>query len=298
MKEHKFTLQQYAGMAGVLLLLYDNSNAQAIYSDLDPDIVLQFDNETAGVDMDNDGDYDFAFLKSSYYWTDSFYSDYEFRHVLWCGPYGFSGNEIAGTYHTNGSGGGITYRPYALDINISINDSLSFQYAGYQLLGVGFYKLVGSIWSWNYGPAFWSPGKDSSYLGIRFIDNESCRHYGWIRCSTVDSAKTLIIHDYAYESKCETGIAAGDMIGDTTVFIDELFELKVNVYSFGKTVYIQMTNFTGFKLEIWDLQGQIVIKQHLTEENSKINMELYPTGIYAIGLTKGDQKFIEKLIII
>lgn len=54
-------MQQYSGMAGVLLLMHSDLSAQAIYTDIDPDIVLQFDDETTGVDMDNDGDFDFAF---------------------------------------------------------------------------------------------------------------------------------------------------------------------------------------------------------------------------------------------
>ena len=65
-------MQQYSGMAGVLLLMHSDLSAQAIYTDIDPDIVLQFDDETTGVDMDNDGDFDFAFFKLSYYWTSTF----------------------------------------------------------------------------------------------------------------------------------------------------------------------------------------------------------------------------------
>ena len=37
---------------------------------------------------------------------------------------------------------------------------------------------------------------------------------GTLQC--VDSGRTLIIHDYAYENKPDTPILTGDTIGDTT----------------------------------------------------------------------------------
>lgn len=295
-KDHKFSLQQYSGMAGALLLMNNNLSSQAVYTDIDPDIILQLDNETAGVDMDNDGDYDFAFLKASHYWSSSIYSDYEFRHILLCDPYGVIGNEIAGEYATNGAGGGTTSLPYALITGNLINNFLSFQYGGYQLMGIGFYKIEDSLWSWHYGIGKWNPNIDSAYLGVRFIDSLDCRHYGWIRCSTIDSAKTLIIHDYAYESKCETGIIAGDIIGDTTVAIENFLEINANVYSFDKKIFIQIEDFMDKTLNIYNITGKVIISKQLTEIFTTIDMFNETSGVYFVTINNGKNKFVKKLM--
>ncbi len=131
---HNFSLQKYSGMAGVFLLMGNESQSQAVYTDIDPDIEIQFDGQTAGVDMDNNGTLDFGFLKSSdtYEWG---IGQYRLRKIIWAGPE-FITNEIAGDYFTYSAGGATTYLPYALSNGNLINEDLSFQYWGYQLMAL------------------------------------------------------------------------------------------------------------------------------------------------------------------
>ena len=296
-RKRKFSLQQYSGMAGVLLLMHSDLSAQAIYTDIDPDIVLQFDDETTGVDMDNDGDFDFAFLKLSYYWTSTFSTDYEFRHALWCGPYGSPENEIAGESVTNGAGGGTSYFPFAFESGSLINNGLDFQYWGYQKMGSGFYDILSSDWIWHYDNGFWSPNIDSSYLGVRFIGSDECRHYGWIRCSTVDSAKTLIIHDYAYEMKCETSIKAGDIVGDTNVVVEEINTLNAMVYSFGNIIYIKLNEqLKDTEIRVFDIMGKEIFFDEVINQFSQIELT-ESKGIYFVELISAEKKYTKKIFI-
>jgi len=293
---NKFTIQKYSGFAGVFLLLHNDTFGQAVYTDINPDIFLQYDGETAGVDMDNDGDFDFAFLKSSHYWSSSIWSLYEFRHILWCGPYGTPENEVAAEYATNGAGGGTTYFPYAIGIGNVINEELSFQYAGYQLMGIGFYIQIETTWQWAYHIGNWSPKVDSLYLGVRFIDTEDCRHYGWIRCSTIDSARTLIIHDYAYETKCETGISAGDTIGDTTsIGINEINSLNAFAYCFDKEIFIHNNTGENISITIYNISGRQIISTETTDNFLIIPMQKEMSGIYFVKLQSGEKQFIREI---
>lgn len=132
MQSKKFTIQKYSGMAGVFLLLQNNSDAQAIYTDIDPDISIQFDGQTAGIDMDNNGTFDFAFLKTSgsYTYATTSFTFLLFGHRIWAGPEIIE-NEIAGEMVTHGAGYGTTYFPYALNFGETINEDLSFQYWGF-----------------------------------------------------------------------------------------------------------------------------------------------------------------------
>jgi hypothetical protein len=146
MELRKFNLQQYSGLAGVLLLMHNNTHAQAIYTDIDPDVVLQLDGNYIYIDMDNDGSNDFFLLKDSHYFTNSEYSWYRFNRVLWAGPNFNPENEIAGDFATNGAGGGTTYFPYALLEGNIINNDLNFNYGTYQLMGIGFFETDETPW--------------------------------------------------------------------------------------------------------------------------------------------------------
>ena len=279
-----FTLQQYSGLAGALLIMHGNADAQAIYTDVEPDVTLQYDGEYLYIDMDLDGSNDFFLLKESHYFTNTFYEIYRFNHVIYAGPNFNPENSIAGIYATNGAGGGTTYFPYALSAGEVINDDLSFQYGHYQLMGIGFYKVSVTPWEWHYYIGYWTPNKDSLFLGVRFLGADACKHYGWIRCSTVDSAKTLIVHDFAYETKCETPIIAGDTIGDTTtVGIDNLFSIHAEVYTYNKQIYIR-TNETCTAM-VYDSNGREIMDRKIPQGQCSIDMSAFPNGIYILKLT-------------
>jgi len=296
MKKRKFTIQKYSGMAGVFLFLHNNINAQAVYTDIEPDIIIQFDEETAGIDMDNNGTYDFAFLKTSGSYEHGTFSSTivtRFRHRIWAGPEIVS-NSIAGDYDYDSAGGGITYHPYALPAGTPINNDLSFQNWGFQIMAGGFYQSSFFI----YYEGKWVPDIDNNFLGVIFKGDDDCFHYGWIRCTTAGSTKQLIIHDYAYESKCETGIMAGDKIGDTAVVaIESLNTLDADIYSFNKTIYIKTSNYENTLITVTNLRGQIILSQQLSNEFSVIDMSIFPSDLYIVKLKNEGKECIKKVVI-
>lgn len=295
MQSKKFTLQKYSGMAGVFLLLQNNSDAQAIYTDIDPDISIQFDGQTAGIDMDNNGTFDFAFLKTSgsYTYVTTSFTFLLFGHRIWAGPE-IIDNEIAGEMVTHGAGYGTTYFPYALNSGAAINEDLSFQNWGFQIMGSGFYESDGD---WNDELGKWNPDIDSVFLGVRFYSNDECLHYGWIRCTTADSTKRLIIHDYAFENKCDIGIIAGDTIGDTSgLAISNANLLDADIYSFGKTINI-ITNERNVFLNIYDLKGEQLINKKITNELTTLKMGEYSTGVYIVELNNDTGQYVKRVFI-
>ena len=292
MENRKFSLKQYSGFAGVLLLMHNNSKAQAIYTDIDPDVVLQFQGDVEHIDMDNDGTNDFFIFKKSSYFTNSEYSWYRFNRIFKAGPNFNPENEIAGDFHTNGAGGGTTYFPYALLAGDLIDNALSFQYGSYQLMGIGFFEVDETPWDWNYYIGSWRLKIDSAYLGVRFLGADDCKHYGWIRCSVGDSLKTLTVHDYAYELKCSTPIIAGDTIGDTTtVEISEINNLEATIYAFNQNVFIYLSNQEEVSVNIFNMNGQTIYTTVSSKKNVVIDMTGQPIGTYIIKLTTRDKQF-------
>ncbi|HNJ90496.1 MAG TPA: T9SS type A sorting domain-containing protein, partial [Chitinophagales bacterium] len=107
-------------------------------------------------------------------------------------------------------------------------------------------------------------------------------------CSTADSAKTLIVHDFAYESKCETPIIAGDTIGDTTtVAVSNLLELNAEIFVYNKQVFVSCK--VSHQLEIFDSSGKKILDSNRQQGAYNIDMQPFPKGIYIVKLTSGSQ---------
>lgn len=291
----KFSIQKYSSMAGVFILLNQEASAEAIYTDLDPDASIQFDGQTLGIDMDNNGTFDFAFLKESwsYFFWNSASDTMRLRRQIWAGPE-FISNEIAGDYFYPSAGGSILYHPYALSYNDIIDSGLSFQYWGYQIMA-GAHKKLDVPDDWNFNGGHWIYDEEEHYLGVRFYDESECLHYGWIRCIVKDTVNILKILDYAYESKCGTSINAGDIIGDTLTSIDEENNLlNSNVYSFNNSIFVKLDKLiTNAEIYIYDLSGKMIYLNKINNQFTQIKLNA-PQGVYFVKLISGENNYSKK----
>lgn len=290
-QNHKFDLLQYTCIAASFLGLNNNIKAQSIYTDIDPDIILDADFELAGVDMDNNGSYDFAFINISYTYQDEPW-EYSLIQRLFAGPYA-SSNEIAGSQD-------IYYFPYALEEGNIVGSSLSFQNWGYQRLAwrlfLSFTTWMGDTIEGTGSGGNWFPETIDHYLGVHFKDDEEQYHYGWIRCSVEDSGRVLIIKDYAYEKQIDLSIEAGDKIGYVGIE-SSINQVGINIYSFDNKIYIlSHTALIGSSIEITNLHGQNIYTGVLNQENFSIAL---PTirNICFVHIYSSQFNFIRKIYI-
>ncbi|HNA58980.1 MAG TPA: T9SS type A sorting domain-containing protein [Chitinophagales bacterium] len=285
--QNPLNLAAYAVLAGSFLAFGKETAAQAVYVDIDPDTVLTAEPvEFFLLELNNKWAQDYIFgIGAGTYYAD------------WCECYVFGrGVDLGGTeskvVYTNYQFSSDQYLASALDFGVMINEDLNFRDNDTKMA----YKIIPD-WSFYYvfeGGA-WYPEAIDKYVGIRFTDTLDCLHYGWIRCSVEDGGSKITIKDYAYETKCDVGIAAGDMIGDTTVAIEDVNTLNALVYSFEKTIYINNLNFTDCTIVIYNLQGQDVISQKIMQPNTIINMDQLPPGIYLLKLTSEDKIYSKEL---
>jgi len=298
----KSKLKQYSTLA-ISFLAVKESAGEAIYTDIEPDIVLESHGEVGAVDMDNDGIFDFAFLNTSGTLTSSSFIE-SYVDGIWAGP-NLIQNGIAGYMsYDSGSGGFTQYFPYALANASGIGPSLPFYNWGFQRMVFRYFNedfvLI------NAG-GYWYPDVSDHYLGVRFIDTLGCNHYGWIRCEVKDENRTLIVKDYAYESKCDVSIAAGDLIGNTIEFDyekgdihteidDELFS-GVNIYNFNDHVYIKLNDLTE-KTEVYisDSGGRLIYSVTLLDMFSDIHLATAP-GLYLIQLVSNNTSHTAKVFL-
>jgi hypothetical protein len=244
--------------------------------------------------MDNNGIDDFFFLKYSgtYLWSSgSGWTELRRLNFIIIDP--LSGaNQVAGRsfstpyfYYD--------YWPYALSEGYIINSDLDFNTYGFTIASrIDPLPIGGGVMHAGY----WWPSIEDHYLGVHFIDTDSNYHYGWIRCSVLDSAEVLIIKDYAYETEIEHPIVAGDTV--SYVGINEIENtLHASVYSFGKNIYLHLDAFTKSQVMISDLNGKVLITEDMERSNQIIDMSKYASGIYLVTILQGDKQFNKRVFI-
>ncbi|MFI5170898.1 MAG: T9SS type A sorting domain-containing protein [Chitinophagales bacterium] len=294
--KNKFSLQAYAGFATSFLLMNKETNAQAVYTDIEPDIILEFNNDEANIDLDDAGGIDFVLLKTSGTYTDFIASTTYtlFRSAVWASP-AISENEIAAESVTHGAGYGTGFYVYALNLNSLIDENIEFQNGDYQRMALKFLEIDDTIW--HQRPGFWGYDSLDHYLGGHFIDDELCYHYGWIRCAVMEGGERLIIKDYAYETKCEIGIKAGDKIGDTTVSINEVNQIDAVVYNFNNTIYVQLNEILNDGIiSIFDITGKEIYAQTIDKQFFEIKLN-EPEGVYLVEINSGEGRLVKKVFI-
>jgi len=295
----KYSLLDYS-LTAAAFLHAAAVNSQAVFTDINPDVILDEPGELFGIDLDEDGLNDFNFINKSFT-TTVFYDDIANVKAIFVGAFDTMQNGIVGsTGYISGGGGYNYYKPYAISNNDLINGSDNFYNLNYQTLVAIAARLE---WPYIVSPQGnwypWFGDVTNKFIGFKYEDEEENLRYGWIRCSVIDSGRTLIIHDYAYESKPNVGILAGDTVGD---IIDEINEHQylsgATIYSFNQNVFIQLEDFEEVECSIYNIQGQLISNQNLTNKNTIIDLKGNPIGIYIVALKNTTKRYSKTIMII
>ncbi|MEO6167201.1 MAG: hypothetical protein ABIO46_16170, partial [Chitinophagales bacterium] len=189
-------LTSYSAMAGSIIAVAGTANAQAIYTDIDPDVTV---NETGFgyfIDFDNDGNKEFAI---GFFQTNTA-GGYLYNKVF-ARPYNGS---IAGS-----AAGNYVY-PSAMIAGEMIDNNLDWHAESSQTMGAGFILTASSSLVQVFGKWY---GVEDRYLPLRFkIATDT--HYGWARLDVPGLIKSFTIKDMAYNPIANEGLFAGQ--GDPT----------------------------------------------------------------------------------
>ncbi len=292
--EQRFSLKAYSSIATVILLQKDVV-ADVIYSDIE-DIILDESFESYNLDMDFNGELDFWFFKYSgtYLWSSgSGWTELRRLNLIVIDPLS-EANQVAGnSFSTIYSY--YKYWPYALSPGYLINNNLDFHTYGFTMasrVDIG----NGTSWTHDKDAGYWWPSMEDHYLGVHFVDAGSNYHYGWIRCSVLDSAEVLVIKDFAYETETDHPIIAGDTV--SYVGIENFTNsISATVYSFSKDIYILTETIQNTEVVIYNLNGKQIISNVLQSKSESISMKNYPAGVYLVTLLNDGNRFDKKVFI-
>lgn len=294
-----FKLSAYTSMSVCFLKIATHAHGQIVYHDFDPDIVIDEPGVSEELDLDGNGFADFSFLNSSFTFYSPGHDSYRNRLDILAKPLN-SLNAIAGTYdyiHTF-YGGGWWYYPYALAYNSVIDAFDQWQNHYHQILALITIDFEdGDI---HYAPdADWFNSNISEtidhYLGIRFVDSENQNHYGWIRCDVIDSGKTLVIKDYAYNETVDNGIYAGTLIGA----FPEGLDIYWTVYAFDHQLYVYVgtPQTEDFKFRIFDINGSLMFSSHLMDKYSTFDLKALAAGVYLVEIQSSMNRYTKKIFL-
>ncbi len=262
------------------MTFYRVTDGQIIYTDVDPDIVVNsFD---AFLDIDNNGSSDFEIIREElgYFNTSNIicYSPILFEGHCIDASNSFIGNEIEGLKDI----------VYALDTGYLINSQADLTKDAWQYITVKFRELscisYEPIEPWNYPNIGSWVNHDEAFIGVKFRgDNFDCFHYGWIRCEVSDSLDQMTIMDYAYNSDCGEGLFAGTLTSGSNEIDSPLNNVSI-VYEGNNPYVIINENLLGVTCNIFNVSGQIIKSFILEKTKTQINNNLLATGIYFLNI--------------
>ncbi len=299
MNSKQFTqLNSYAIAAGCFLYLNQDVSAQVVYTDIEPDIILNDGFQVAAIDLDDNGVSDFFFHHNSFlYYNSSWLSFRNMQNIL-VGPDEI-GNAIAGisNYYTTGYGEFTRYYPFALSNSNLISGSRTWQSIETQIMALRVFSDEGDIVG-SGGYCYWFnfeiPETQNKFLGVRFKDDVGLNYYGWIRCDVLDEGRTLVIKDYAYEAEPEYPIITGDTSHYVSV-LENTFD--ANVYSFGNKIYINLDKLPQeLNLTVNDISGKMVYADKIDSRNSELELHVVK-GVYVVQLISEEKKYSKKVFI-
>jgi hypothetical protein len=279
-------IKKYAALAGGITAIAGFTNAQVVYTDINPDHLVTGNLGSYLLDLNSDVVPDFSFLTLDNTTTGTFttsgipvsYSvDYKAGLI-----YGASGN----SWMANSSDTTIVNVPVGSTIGSS-----DFFGSGGTALGAMLdisIPLLGYSVTYPFGQFLDQEG----FVGLKF-NIAGNTHYGWVRVEVTPDGATLSVKDYAYDATPNTAIVAGET-GSGPVGIANA-ENKVVIQNLNDRIRIKMNDQTNGYAIITSMAGQEVLTQAINNTIELIDLNELSSGIYMVTVNS-DQETITKKI--
>lgn len=272
-KELQERLSKYTAAAAAVTVGAAGANAQIIYTDVDPDFTHPGSEVGVGLDINNDGNYDYIMVSADTSLAAGFV-----RYTV-VAPYGSFAltNAIAGEAPS-----GFNYA-LALNMNDMIDNTLNWISATN--------TMAMSVDSTNPYNDNWN-GVTDRYLGLRFSINGN-DHYGWARLDVQAIADVWTLKDYAYNGVPDLGIEAGATTGLTEGEMDEMVHF---INQENNTVLVRLNeNITGANVKVVSASGQVVQSGAVQGSEFVVDMNGLAGGIYMINVTSEQGTITKKM---
>jgi hypothetical protein len=273
----KSTLTKYTAVAGAVIAS-SSVNAQIVYTDVNPDVVLDKNATPYQLDFNADATADLVLQVGAITGATGTFSS--FSYTLNASYAAVGVNTGGGVL---GSSVSSSFAPTALNNGDAIGAAGVFGGTGSSgalLAAAGAFVFPAISYTYPVAQGAFLAVNDK-FLGAKFTAGANT-HYGWVRLSCTDISAglmTLTIKDYAYNGTADGGINAGQMAGLEDVAVDNKVTIKTHL----DEAFINVTpDLIGGELVIVSMTGQEVKSQVIGDINAKITYEGLETGIYTL----------------
>ncbi|MCS6917018.1 MAG: T9SS type A sorting domain-containing protein [Chitinophagales bacterium] len=283
-------LGRYSALAVPLSGAFLHADAQVVYKDIDPDVVLGVGQNYA-LDLNNDGNIDFKFKVASYG------TGWYVAGLLPYPPYTDNLNAFAG--YTMTFGGDPSIYPFpsmfnAGDVIDAARPWLAFEDMLWTYNGQPEYfyaGMVSNFYGYVYGQ--WANAVDK-YLAIRFSPDGTNVHYAWIRCDVNGDGTQLTIKDLAFEATPGQPIVAGAVTG-----VSQIGEQPFGIVNYDALVQVFSRNpaQTDATVSVVNAVGQTVLQQPLTSAVTRIDLRSFSKGMYVVRVQDAQSSLSQKVMV-
>ncbi len=121
-------------------------------------------------------------------------------------------------------------------------------------------------------------GVNDKFLGVKFLIGTNT-HYGWARLDVSANADTIRLKDYAYNVAADSPILAGQTLGLDAISVENKVTIKTTL----DNATINVTpDLIGGRVVMFNIAGQEIKVVQITDVNTEILYEGVETGIYTI----------------
>jgi len=275
-------IKKYLALAGGITTVVSGTNAQVVYTDVNPDYLLSGNLSVYPLDLNNDSSPDFMLMTL----------DTLINYVSSSTTYNI--NIDAVTINPGASSNGWLQSnsyPTALAQGAMVGSSGSFESSnssfGYPLVAVIQQSILyNGVPVYNYSNTIGNFQLDQeAILGLRFKINNNI-HYGWARVEFT-SGGVLSIKDYAYDATPNTAIIAGET-GSGLVSVKEN-ENIVQINNINNQLQVELpAGSSNAQLRLISLSGQEMISKQLNSNLENISLNELAAGIYIANVISND----------
>jgi len=266
-------LGKYTAVAGAVIAA-GSVNSQIVYTDVNPDAVVDVNTAQYDIDFNTDAAVDASFAVVNQAGSATFTS---------------SGQTITYTYDVNfalvaaanvlGASVSSNFAVTALNNGDAIGAAAQFGAAtsGEVLGGYGPVAIPAFSYSFNYTAGNFLGAVDK-FVGTKFTAGAN-NHYGWVRVDVAADASTITIKDYAFNATPDGSINAGQMAGLENFAVENKVTIKTTL----DEAMINVTpDLIGGSLVITDMAGKEVKSALINDINAKISYTGLNTGVYFV----------------
>lgn len=283
----KNSISKYAAMAGAFIA-GTSVNAQIIYTDVNPDAVVDANNPFT-VDMDANGVNDFEFTIQDINGGFTYYGG--LVNVAYsgigAGVAGLNGG-IMGSVSSQAS---MNIASALMSSNL-VDSNGSFLSDGVlaasiDVVATGLFSSAFTTYPGNF------KGQTDKFIGVNFDINGN-NHYGWVRLDVNNTCDQIIVKDYAFNGVPNLPLYAGQIVGLDDVNMSD----KVNFKTMLDGAAINVTpDLMGGEIKMVDMQGRAVFTNAITDVNTTISYKELKSGIYMIVVDANNETVTKKVYV-